>query len=156
MQQKTISLHVDCCKVKCGINKEVSLQRPEKEFGSGCDMVITDGKYGYVYICEVKRGRITLEDAGRALKQIEYCESKYRQKTYSDFLFTAVVEGLRHWLEDSSIRIESLSRVVSQIFWFMLDPKLFEEMKWLARSPTIFLLHYPMFLVFVLFWTILA
>ena len=85
MQQKTISLPIDCCKVKCGINKEVSLQRPEKEFGGGCDIVITDRKYGYVYICKVKKGRITLEDARRALKQIEYCESKYRQKNVLRF-----------------------------------------------------------------------
>ncbi|RLE56017.1 MAG: hypothetical protein DRJ40_06305 [Thermoprotei archaeon] len=75
-----ISIHKDCCKVKCS-NAQI-LHKPDQEWGRGCDLVLRHTREGKttLILCEVKGGTLNPDDLDDVVNQLEYTEQVLRKK----------------------------------------------------------------------------
>jgi len=63
-----MSYHVDCCTIRCSQGSR--FWALEKNYGRGCDLVIENDNCNLLVLVEAKRGRITLQDANKAVTQL--------------------------------------------------------------------------------------
>jgi len=81
-KERKISKHIDCCRIR--FKKYEIICQPDKDYGSGCDLIIANKEKKIIILCEVKRGSISTADINDAIKEIETTLEKIKN-TYKRY-----------------------------------------------------------------------